>query len=446
MIFITRITNRLLSGNTHLKKEVISSLTYQFFTNAIGLLIVPLTLGYIDKEKYGIWVTANSLVVWLQNMNFGMGFGMQNKVTESLADNNPERARIYVSVVYKYTFLIGAGLMCAGLIASYFVNWNRLFNSSLPHVELQRLALITFVCFTSFFIFSNLNPLLTAVKQTSVSKLLGLFMNMVTVFCLYGITFFSHDNLSLATLALSAPLPVVYIISTLVFFKKNANLAPKWNLASKKYFKEVFSIGGKFLIMQLTSLVIFFTGSLIITQFLGPEQVTPFNIVSKYFYFPLFIFTLGIAPIWPAFTEAYVKKEFSWIHSIVRKLFRIATLASIGTVGFSFAGFYLIPIWTRHAFDIHLYSTMMWIFAGYTIIMFFSAIVSTFLNALTILNYQLTVQIVAAVLFLACSIGCIKYTSLGPASVPMGMGISMLFYVICCVLRMRKELKKAVVT
>jgi len=439
---LKKLTARFLSGNFHLKKEVLSSLFYQFFTNVVGLLIVPLTLGYIDKEKYGIWVTASSLVVWLQNMNFGMGFGMQNKVTEALANNDTEKARIYISVVYKYTLLIGLFIIAVGLSVSYLVNWKTFFNSQLPFHHLRNIALITFLCFSSYFIFSNLTPLLTAVKQTSVTKLLGLIMNVAIVLFLYVITQFSSDSITLASIALSAPLPLVYIVATLLFFKKRKELAPKWSIASKKYFIELFSIGGKFLLMQLTTLIIFFTGSLIITQYLGPAEVTPFNIISKYFYFPMFIFTLSLAPLWPAFTEAFVKKEFNWIHSVIKKLLILAGLASLVTIGFALAGFYLIPIWSRHTFDIYQYQYMVWVFVAYTIIMFFSTIVSTFLNALTILNYQLAIQTVSAFLFLTCSIGLIKYAGMGSTAVVMGMGISMLFYMVCCGIRMKKELKK----
>jgi O-antigen/teichoic acid export membrane protein len=284
--------------------------------------------------------------------------------------------------------------------------------------------------------------LLTAVKQTSLTKLLGLIVNISIVIVLYIITLFSHNNIFLASIALSGPLPIIYIVTTFFFFKKNMELAPNFRLATYEHFRGVITVGGKFLIMQLTSLVMFFTSALIITQYMGPEEVTPFNVISKYFYFPLFIFSLGIAPVWPAFTEAYTKKEYDWIQSIIKKLLITAGVACIATFALFLAGFYLIPIWSRNSFDIDAYTTMMWLFLLFTIIMFFSSIVSTFLNSLSILNYQVKVQIIAAILYLVVSIGLIRYSSFGAASVITGMITSMLFYTILCGRKMLIQIKE----
>jgi O-antigen/teichoic acid export membrane protein len=447
MLFrLKRLIGPLLSrkslAGSHLKKEVVSSLVFQFFTNAVGLLVVPLTLGYISSEKYGIWVTATSLVVWLQNMNFGMGYGMQNKVTEALANNNKPLAKMYVTVVYKYTLLIGAAILLFCFPVIFLVNLNQLFNSKLPVADLRAIAVVTFVSFSLYFIASNLNPLLTAVKQTSLTKLLGLTTNISIVIVLYVVRFFSHDSIFLASIALSGPLPIIYVIATLIFFNKNRDLSPDFRLPTKEHFKDVFTVGGKFLIMQLTSLVMFFTGSLIITQYLGPQEVTPFNVISKYFYFPLFIFSLGIAPVWPAFTEAYTRKEFNWISSIIKKLLTIAAVACMATTALFIAGFYIIPIWSRNSFDISEYKSMMWLFLFYTVIMFFSSIVSTFLNALSILNYQVKVQVISAILYLVVSIGLIKYAHFGGASVVAGMAAAMLFYTVLCGWAMFRQLQK----
>lgn len=446
LFWIKRLINPFLLGkgaaSSHLKKEVVSSLVYQFFTNAVGLLVVPMTLGYINSEKYGIWVTASSLVGWLQNMNFGMGFGMQNKVTEALAKNDRTLAKVYVTVVYKYTLLIGAAILAVCFPIIYLVDLNGLFNSKLPVNDLRGITVVTFVSFCLYFIASNLNPLLTAVKQTSLTKFLGLMTNIAIVIVLYIVKLFSHDNIFFAAIALSGPLPVIYIVATLLFFKKNLDLSPNFSLSTQKHFKEVITVGGKFLIMQLTSLIMFFTGSLIITQYLGPKEVTPFSIISKYFYFPLFIFSLGIAPVWPAFTEAYTKREYSWIQSIIKKLLGIAALACVATVILFVAGFYLIPIWSRHSFDLRAYTFMMWLFLLYTIIMFFSSIVSTFLNALSILDYQVKVQVISAILYLAISISLIKYSNFGGASVIAGMAGSMLFYTLLCGWAMLRQLRK----
>lgn len=415
-----------------LKKEIVASIFYQFFTNVVGLLVVPLSLGYMTNEKYGIWVTASVMVNWLLNMNFGLGFGLQNKVTEAIAKGQVQQARIYISVVYKYSLIIGITIFSIGMIAVNFIDFSKLYNSALPQDQLRDITIITFSCFCTYFIFSNFAPVLTALKKTSVTKLLGLATNICTVLFLYVVSKFSNDNIVLASVSLSLPLPLIYIVGTFVFFSKNKELSPILSIKNTKVFKEIFTVGGKFLVMQLTSLVMFFTGAVIITQFIGPEEVTPFSVVSRFFAFPLFLFSLGIAPMWPAFTEAYTRKEYDWIRSIIKKLLLISCFACVATFIFFIAGFYLIPIWSRNSFDINSYKLMMLLYMLLTMVMFFSSVVSTFLNALSILNLQVIIQVIAAVLYLLLSIGLIKFTHIGGASVVAGTLASILFYTILC--------------
>jgi O-antigen/teichoic acid export membrane protein len=108
-----------------IRRNVVSSLFYQFLTNLLGLLVVPLSLSYLNKENYGIWINASLIVSWLQNMNFGMGFGMQNHVAESIAKDDEPTAREYVSITYKYSTLIAAGMLAVASVCLPFVNWKK---------------------------------------------------------------------------------------------------------------------------------------------------------------------------------------------------------------------------------------------------------------------------------------------------------------------------------
>lgn len=190
-----------------IRKNIILSLVFQVLTNVLGLAVVPLSLSYIDKEQYGIWINASIMVTWLQNMNFGMGFGMQNKVAEALANDKAEQAKEYISIVYRYSTLIAFGIFVVGLGASFFINWNAVFNSSKSPYELQAIIFIAFICFLVYFILGNIVPLFNALKQTAVSKFFSLLTNLITVVFLFAISKFSHNNLVYAALALATPTP-----------------------------------------------------------------------------------------------------------------------------------------------------------------------------------------------------------------------------------------------
>ena len=53
-------------------------------TMLISFFLLPLTIGYVDSETYGIWVTISSMAAWLHVFDIGMGNGLKNKFVEWL--------------------------------------------------------------------------------------------------------------------------------------------------------------------------------------------------------------------------------------------------------------------------------------------------------------------------------------------------------------------------
>jgi len=416
-----------------IRKNIVGSLVFQFFTNVLGLLIVPLSLSYIDKEKYGIWINASVMVTWLQNMNFGMGFGMQNKVAEAMAKDKSTLAREYVTIVYRYSTLIALSLFFLGIGASFFINWNKLFNSSVSAAELATITAIAFICFLVYFVFANITPLFNALKRNSIPKFFGLLTNLITVILLFFIQKVSHGSLTLAALALAVPTPLVYLIGNIFFFKKGLKIVkPKWRIEDKRHVKEVFTLGLKFFLMQLTTLFISQSGVIIITQYLGPAEVTPFSIINRYFYFIFFIFALGINPYWSGFTEAYFKNDFKWIKKTIRQLFLMGIGGAVLVILMLVLSFKLVPIWSRHAFDINQYHALLYTSAIYIITLFFSSTIAIFLNGISLLRLQLIVQGVIAVLTILVSIILITQFKMGSVAVNVTLIIGQLIYIVIC--------------
>lgn len=46
------------------KKNIVLSFMIKGISIVIGFVFVPLILGYLDPERYGIWLTLSSIVTW----------------------------------------------------------------------------------------------------------------------------------------------------------------------------------------------------------------------------------------------------------------------------------------------------------------------------------------------------------------------------------------------
>ncbi|NBI98218.1 hypothetical protein D1645_25625, partial [Parabacteroides goldsteinii] len=58
--------NSFFSGNNRsslVKKNIAGSIVIKGISICTSLLLVPLTLDYINKELYGIWLTLSSIVL-----------------------------------------------------------------------------------------------------------------------------------------------------------------------------------------------------------------------------------------------------------------------------------------------------------------------------------------------------------------------------------------------
>jgi Na+-driven multidrug efflux pump len=67
----------------------------------MGFVSVPLTVGYLGAERYGVWLTISSLLIWVALTDFGLaGNALVNVLSEALGNDDREAARHYVASAF----------------------------------------------------------------------------------------------------------------------------------------------------------------------------------------------------------------------------------------------------------------------------------------------------------------------------------------------------------
>ena len=79
--------------------NIILSFGAKGITIVTQMMIVPLTINYVNPTQYGIWLTLSSIIAWISFFDLGFGNGMRNKVAEAKAKGNTELAKLFVSVI-----------------------------------------------------------------------------------------------------------------------------------------------------------------------------------------------------------------------------------------------------------------------------------------------------------------------------------------------------------
>ena len=94
------------------KKNIAVSLVLKCISILVSLQVVPLTIGYVNPTKYGIWLTLSSIIAWLSYFDLGFAHGFRNRFAEAKAKGDMKLAK---RICQYY--------ICSALLALFFRNF-----------------------------------------------------------------------------------------------------------------------------------------------------------------------------------------------------------------------------------------------------------------------------------------------------------------------------------
>jgi O-antigen/teichoic acid export membrane protein len=414
------IVGRIATGNprsVRAKQQILYSFGLKGISILIGLIYVPLLLDYLDSERYGIWLTMASIIGWFEFFDIGLGNGLRNKFTEATTTGKHELAKIYVSTTYAILTAVFTIVLILFYIVNPFLNWAHILNTAaVPARELSILALIVFTFFMLRFIFKIIGIILMADQRPAVNNSFGPIGNIITlIILLILIKTTKEGSLLVLGILLSAIPVIVLIIMTIFFFNgKYKKYRPSLKFVNFKYSRDLMSLSSKFFLIQIAAVVFFTTSNIIITQVLGPQEVTVYNIAYKYFTLPVMVYSIVMTPMWSAVTEAYIKEDISWLKNILNKLNIISVVFVAGVLVMLLLSGFVYKIWigNRVSIPFMLSSTM----AFYAIITVVLAPYSQYINGFGKLKLTTIVGIFQVIVFIPLAIILAK-TRMGAAGV-----------------------------
>ncbi|MDR3061796.1 MAG: hypothetical protein LBU57_06755, partial [Dysgonamonadaceae bacterium] len=86
----------------------------------VSFIMVPLTINYINSERYGVWLTLSSIVTMMTLFDIGFGNGLKNKFAEAKAKSELNLAKMYVSSTYAVIMLLMGVLILLFSIVNRF--------------------------------------------------------------------------------------------------------------------------------------------------------------------------------------------------------------------------------------------------------------------------------------------------------------------------------------
>ena len=372
----------------------------------ISLFSAPIMLKYVDRSDYGVLITLTSIVNWVSLLDIGLGNGLRNKLTGYLAKKDFKSAKTAVSSCYAALAIYVAILIMIFLIVSPFCNWISILNSpGSDGKELWGLANVVFITFCINFLFGLLNSILYAYQMPAVNsifsligQILALTALIIQVFCFHISSIFQIGSVNCLI-----P-PLVTFLGSLVLFKgKLKAIAPSIKMVKLRSVKGILSLGIKFFVLQIITIILFQANTFIITQTVGPQAVVEYNLAFKYISVATMIFSFVVAPVWSATTDAYVRGDYAWIEKTVRYLRKVCFMVIATGIIMVIASRPIFNIWLgKGMIDIH-YSTTGLIMSYLAFEMLYK-IYGTIINGIGKIFAQMVITSVIAIIYIPLAV------------------------------------------
>lgn len=414
-------------------KNVLFSMVFKGLSILISLLLIPLTLNFIDKYNYGIWMTISSLLVWIYYFDIGIGSGLRTKLADSIARKQGHRSVGYISSAF---YVLGGAMVVIAFIytiLSFFINWNDIFNVSTKHSpELNTIMLIVILTTILTFVLKLIVAIFHALQYSGVTELLNFISNLMSFILIFIYTLcIPKGSLSLIVYTLVGAPILVYAIAVVYVFKyKFPFLQPQLSQVKREYTKELIGLSWDFFIIQMINVVLYSTTSLLLSHFFTPVAVTNYSIAYRYFSITTIAFTILMNPYWGAITNAFANKDISWIKKSIKRIIAIWLSLTILTISQYCIKNPIFQIWLGNS-QVVSANMAFWVMV-YVIVYNFNSIFTSIMNGIGKIKVQLYASIVEILLFFPMSIFLAK--QIGDVGIIIAMSIllflmSMILYI-----------------
>ncbi len=402
MIF-NKGTNQFISTDGR-SKMLKSNILYSAILKVIGLitslLVVTITLNYLNSELYGVWLTITSILYWFSFFDIGLGNGMRNYLTEAVSKGNYKEAQSYLSTTIIALTMIASIIAIVGFILLKLLNLNSVFNTNtISNTELQNVLFVAIGFTLILFVLKNIGYVFVALQKYALWDFINTLGNIVGLLIIFLLTKFTNGKLIYVVFAFTCTPAIIYILAAIPIFSKYPEFRPTIQSFRKDFLSTIVGKGLGFFLIQITScLVIYGSSNLFITQFCGPESVTTYNIAYKFFNLLAIGYLVFISPMWNAYTDAYVKQDFNWIEKAFKSALKIWLFTEFAGIIMLIVSQYFYLFWVGKAVHVPFMVSL----SVFLYISFFNLnnCVTYLLNGLNKIYIQIITSITATFIYL----------------------------------------------
>jgi O-antigen/teichoic acid export membrane protein len=296
-----------------------------------GLAAVPLTVGYLGSERYGVWLTLSSLLNWFAVSDFGLG---GNALVNALADADGREDRKLTRELVSTAFwmLVGIAALLTLLMATLLplIPLAKVFNvsSSISVRELMLAVAVAFGLFALNFPTGVFPAVYYGHQEGSRAAAWATLGNLAAFAALLVVTRREGGLMQLVLGVYGARLAVNVACGVHLVGHAKPWLRPSPGATSLRALRRLAGLGSHYALVQLASVGVFQSQPIILTHAIGPTAVVTFSVALRLLSLPITLVQLVTGPLMPAFGEARARGDWSWIWGTLRRSLLVAGLVA----------------------------------------------------------------------------------------------------------------------
>lgn len=301
------------------------------------LITVPMALGYLGPERYGLWMTVNGIMAMFAFADFGIGNGLMTEISQAEGRGDVQAShRSITSALIALSTIALAFLILFG-IAYPFVSWSSFFNAKSADL-IRESGPVMAVCFISFLANLPLGVVQRAqwgLQEGFYSHLWQCIASLINLSVVW-LAVKAHAGLPILVLCVAGVPLLMNILNGTVFFGfQRPNLRPAFRFFHMPTAKKLVRTGSWFFLLSILTAVGIYSDTFVVAHVLGLSVVPLYSVPAGLASYLTTVATMLYTPLWAANGEAISRGDIQWVRDNTVRIVKL-NLAITGTAAVAF--------------------------------------------------------------------------------------------------------------
>jgi O-antigen/teichoic acid export membrane protein len=372
---------------------------------ATSFISVPLVIGYLGSERYGMWITMSSLVAALGPLDLGIGLGLLTVISDAHGRDDRATARRAIATAAAMLTLIGAVAAVIFAFTYPAIPWARIFNVVSPTAaaEAGPASAVLFAAFALGLPLGIIGQVQLAYQSGYISSAWAIAGNVGSLVALIAVISL-RGSLPVLVVALTGVGLVAAALNGWFLFRRQRRwLMPRRHDIDLSTARSLLKTGTLFLVLQLAGLAGYQLDYLVIAQLLGPSKVQEYAVPAKLFILAPTLLSFALTPLWPAYRESLARGDAAWVRRTLRRSIILAAAINIpSTLVLVVLAPWLLQVWVGSA--VHPTLLLLVGLGAWTILNTLNGPFSMLLNGANVIAFQAVFAVAMAVANVTISI------------------------------------------